>query len=315
MFHLADGVHGFAALLSSAKHDFLAAFNPAALIDLIERDRVTHTLLVPTMIAALLANPRIGSADLSSLKTITYGASPMTEDLLRKTAAALQDVGLVQGYGMTEMAPTVSMLSAKDHILEGPLASRSKSVGQASVGVRVKIAEEDGQEVARGVVGEIWATGPNVMLGYNNKPDESARVLVDGWMRTGDAGYMDEDGFIYLVDRIKDMIITGGENVASLEVENIIAAHSAVSMCAVFGLLDDYWGERVHAVVVPEADIEVTETEIIAHCKKSLAGYKCPTSVDVRTEPLPLSGAGKVMKRKLKESYVRPDSHNGSVNA
>ncbi len=305
MFHLADGVHGFAAFLSSASHAFIEAFTPDGVIDVIERDRATHTLLVPTMIAALLANPRVQSSDLTSLKAVVYGASPMTDDLLRKTIETLPDVGLYQGYGQTEMAPTISMLSARDHVLDGPMAHRSRSVGRASVGVRVKIAEDDGREVDRGMTGEVWAQGPNVMLGYVNKPDETARVLVDGWIRTGDAGYMDEDGYIYLVDRIKDMIITGGENVASLEVENVITAHSSVSMCAVLGLPDEYWGETVHAVVVPEPGTEVSEAEIMAHCKKSLAGYKCPRSVDITHDPLPLSGAGKIMKRKLRESYVK----------
>jgi len=315
MFHLADGVHGFAASLLSATHAFIRGFDPDGLIDAIEQDRVTHTLLVPTMIAALLANPRVQSADLSSLKAFTYGASPMTEDLLRKTIASLPNVDLFQGYGQTELAPTISILGPKDHVLDGPLAGRSRSVGQSSVGVRVKIADENGCELERGVSGEIWAQGPNVMLGYLNNVEETTRVLVDGWIRTGDAGYMSEDGYIYLVDRIKDMIITGGENVASLEVENVIAEHPSVSMCAVFGLPDEYWGETVHAVVVPAPGAEVTEAEVIEHCKKSLSGYKCPTSVDVRTEPLPLSGAGKVMKRQLKATYVRPDSQTDNSEA
>jgi len=304
MFHLADGSHGFAAGLSLATHVFVKGFDPDQLIDVIEQDRITHTILVPTMIAALLANPRIPSADLSSLKEISYGGAPMTMDLLRKTLDALPGVDFFQGYGQTETGPTISMLGAKDHVLEGSMAYRSRSVGQASPGIRAKIADENGCEMERGVAGEVWAQGPNVMLGYFNKPDETARVLVDGWIRTGDAGYMDEDGYIYLVDRIKDMIITGGENVASLEVENVIATHPSVSMCAVIGLPDEYWGEKVHAVVVPESGVEVTEAEIVAHCKESLAGYKCPKGVDIRLASLPLSGAGKVMKRKLKESYL-----------
>ena len=156
--------------------------------------------------------------------------------------------------------------------------------------------------MARDEQGEIWVRGPNVMQGYVNKPEETAKVLVDGWIRTGDVGYMDEDGYIYIVDRIKEMIISGGENIASIEVENAISTHPAVAACAVIGLPDEKWGERVHAVVIPVPDAKITEDEIFAHCKKNLAGYKCPRSLDIRTEPLPLSGAGKILKRELRNN-------------
>jgi len=303
MFHLADGVNGFAALLSSTTHSFIKSFKPAEFINVIEQDRVTFTVLIPTMIGALLENPRVHSADLSCWKGLQYGAAPMSDDLLRRTIETLPSVDIYQGYGQTEMAPLISVLRPEDHVLEGRTVHRTRSAGQASFCVQVKIADENGSEMALGEVGEIWATGPNVMLGYINKPVETAQVLVDGWIRTGDAAYMDEDGYIYIADRIKDMVITGGENVATIEVENIISAHPAVATCAVIGLPDEKWGEKVHAVVVPQPEVIVTEADIIDHCKERLAGFKCPRSVDIRTEPLPLSGAGKILKRELRKSY------------
>ncbi|MAF49831.1 MAG: long-chain-fatty-acid--CoA ligase [Rhodospirillales bacterium] len=314
MFHLADGVNGFAALLSSATHAFIKTFEPGHLIDVIERDRVTVTILVPTMIGALLANPRIRSADLSCLRALQYGAAPMSDDLLRRTIETLPAVDIYQGFGQTELAPVISVLGPEDHVLDGPRAHRSRSAGQASFCVQVKIADQNGNRMARREVGEIWVRGPNVMLGYINKPDETARVLVDGWIRTGDAAYMDGDGYIYIVDRIKDMVITGGENVASIEVENVISAHPSVAMCAVIGVPDEKWGEKVHAVVVPQPGAELSEAEIIAHCKERMAGFKCPRSADIRSQPLPLSGSGKILKRELRESYPDRDHHRHSVS-
>jgi len=302
MFHLADGANGFGALVSLVTHAFVATFDTDNLIDVIERDRVTHTLMVPSMIGTLLTNPRIQSADVSSLRLIQYGAAPMSQDLLRRLMETLPTVGVCQGYGQTELAPVISILGEEDHVLEGPNLHRTRSAGKALLCVQVKIADDDGTEMARDEQGEIWVRGPNVMQGYVNKPEETAKVLVDGWIRTGDVGYMDEDGYIYIVDRIKEMIISGGENIASIEVENAISTHPAVAACAVIGLPDEKWGERVHAVVIPVPDAKITEDEIFAHCKKNLAGYKCPRSLDIRTEPLPLSGAGKILKRELRNN-------------
>jgi acyl-CoA synthetase (AMP-forming)/AMP-acid ligase II len=304
MFHLADGVNGFAAYISAVTHTFIPAFDPGRLVEVIARDRVTHTILVPTMVATLLEHPGFAAADMTSLKALQYGGSPMTEDVLRRTLEALPDVGIYQGYGQTEMAPVISLLGPEDHVLEGPRAHRARSAGRASFCVHVKIAGDDGVELVRGAVGEVRARGPNAMLGYINKPEETARTLMDGWVRTGDAGYMDDEGYIFLVDRIKDIIITGGENVTSLEVENAISTHPSVSMCAVIGVPDEIWGERVHAVISLLPGTELTEAGIIAHCKDRLAGFKCPRSADIRTGPLPLSGAGKILKRKLRDDYL-----------
>ncbi len=154
-----------------------------------------------------------------------------------------------------------------------------------------------------GTVGEIIARGDNVMMGYWERPEETARAIVDGWMHTGDGGYIDEHGFVFVVDRVKDMIISGGENVYSTEVENALALHPAVAQCAVFGIPSEQWGEQVHAVVVPKPDAEADAASLIAFCKERIAGYKCPRSVEIRGEPLPLSGAGKILKRELRQPY------------
>jgi long-chain acyl-CoA synthetase len=204
---------------------------------------------------------------------------------------------------MTEAAPLVTSLDPRYSTLDGPCAGRNKSCGQAALMVEVRIADTDDHEVPRGTVGEVQVRGPNIMLGYWRKPDLSAEALHGGWYHTGDAGYMDEEGFVYIVDRLKDMIITGGENVYSAEVENAILLHDAVAEVAVIGIPDDTWGEAVHAIVVARAGRAVTPDEIIAHCRDLIAGYKCPHSVVVRSEPMPLSGAGKILKSMLRAPY------------
>jgi long-chain acyl-CoA synthetase len=183
--------------------------------------------------------------------------------------------------------------------------NRQRACGRAAIGCEVRIVDADRKPVAPGVVGEVAVRGQNVMMGYWERPEETARALIDGWMHTGDGGYMDEEGYVYLVDRMKDMIISGGENVYSMEVENAIAQHPAVSQCAVIGIPSEQWGETVHAFVIPKAGAHVNAAEIIAFCKEKIAGYKCPRSVDVRTDPFPLSGAGKVLKRELRRLHAQ----------
>jgi long-chain acyl-CoA synthetase len=204
---------------------------------------------------------------------------------------------------MTEAAPLVTSLDPRYSTLDGAYAGRNKSCGQAALMVEVRIAGTDDHEVPCGTVGEVQVRGPNIMLGYWRKPDLSAEALRGGWYHTGDGGYMDEEGFVYIVDRLKDMIITGGENVYSAEVENAILLHDAVAEVAVIGIPDDTWGEAVHAIVVARTGRTVTPNEIIAHCRDLIAGYKCPQSVFIRSEPMPLSGAGKILKSTLRAPY------------
>jgi len=312
MFHLADGASTFGVTMSGGMHACIPKFDPADTLRAIQEYRVTHAVLVPTMINMLITFPAVHNYDLASLKTILYGASLMPDAVIARALQILPACGFAQGYGMTELAPIATLLDAKYHTLDGPLAGKLRSAGQPAYNVEVAVVDPEDNEVPRGVVGEIVVRGPNVMQGYWNKPEATAQALRGGRMHTGDAGYMDEDGFVYIVDRMKDMIITGGENVYSAEVENAIYQHPAVAMCAVVGIPSAAWGEAVHAIVVPKAGQAVAEDAIIAHCKELIAGYKCPRSVEIRQEALPISGAGKILKSALRRPFW--EGHERQVN-
>src|SRR5690606_24818453 len=212
--------------------------------------RITACALVPTMVNMLLNVQNFEQYDVSSLRAMNYGGSPMAPALIARTRKAFPRCRLFQGYGQTETSPNVSMLLDKYHDPDGPFADKIESAGQPMFTVEVKIVDSNDNELPVGEIGEIVARGPNIMKGYWNKPAETAYALRNGWMHTGDVGYMDQDGFLYIVDRMKDMIISGGENVYSVEVEAAIYQHTAVAMCAVIGIPDEKWGEAVHAVVV-----------------------------------------------------------------
>jgi long-chain acyl-CoA synthetase len=303
MFHLANGSAMFSMLLTAGTNVFIKAFSPEAVAQAFERFRVTHALLVPTMIQMFVDHPGLAGRDFSALRQILYGASPISEALLDRAMARLPGVRFMQAYGMTELSPIATLLMPEEHIGAGRAKGRHRSAGRAMLGVEVRIVNVNDQPVAPGTVGEIVVRGDNVMMGYWNRREETAKAVVDGWMHTGDGGYMDEDGFIYVVDRIKDMIITGGENVYSTEVENVVAQYPGVLQCAVIGIPDPRWGEAVHVVVVVKAGTMIDAADLIAFCKERIAGYKCPHSVDVRTDPLPLSGAGKILKRELRRPF------------
>ncbi len=255
------------------------------------------------MIQMFVDDPSTGRYDLSSLRQIAYGASPISEALMDRAIEKLPATNFVQAYGMTELSPCATFLPWKDHIGEGRAKGRHRSGGRPIMMVDVRIVDPLDNPVAPRVVGEIVVRGDNVMMGYWERPEETRKAVVDGWMHTGDGGYMDEDGYVYFVDRIKDMIISGGENVYSAEVENCIAQHPAVAQCAVIGIPSEKWGEAVHAVVMRKPGAAVTAEEIIAFCREQIAHYKCPRSVRLQDEPLPLSGAGKILKRELRKPY------------
>jgi len=303
MFHLADmGVAG-THWIEGNSHSIIAAFNPELVLDVIERDRVTHTLLVPTMIQMTVDHPAMKKPrDLSSLKAIIYGASPMSEAVLMRAMAALPGVEFTQAYGMTELSPVATINPAKYHKSQWHHLGKLRSAGRATFITEVKIVDALDNEVPRGTVGEVVVRGPNVMQGYWNQPEMTAATVRDGWMHTGDGAWMDEEGFIFIADRLKDMIITGGENVYSIEVENALAQHPAVAACAVIGVPSEEWGESVHAVVVCKPGEAPSAESLMAHCKTLIAGYKCPRSIAL-TDALPLSGAGKVLKIKLREPF------------
>ena len=303
MFHMADLAIGLVGVLQRTSHVILPAFSPVAVLEAIQRHKVDAALMVPTMIQMTVHHPDVRKYDLSSLRHLFYGASPIQEKVVHDTMALLPGVKLFQAYGQTEMAPVVSILGPEHHSQKGAAAGMLRSCGRATVGVEVRIVDALGREVPRGTVGEIAARGPTMMQGYWNKPEETKAALPgDGWLHTGDGAYMDENGYMFIVDRVKDMIVTGGENVFSAEVENALASHPAVAMCAVIGIPDEQWGEAVHAVVVTKAGTTATAEELIAHSKARIAGYKCPKSVEF-LDALPLSGAGKILKTKLREPY------------
>ena len=281
----------------------MARFEPAEVLANIQAEKVTHATLVPTMVNMVVNHPRCAEFDISSLKRVLYGASPMPEGVLRKAMQIMPKVGFIHAYGMTEAAPIVTLLEPKYTTLEGMRTGRHKSCGQVALSVEIKVVDADRQEVARGMAGELAIRGANIMKGYWNKPAETEAVLADGWYYSGDGAYMDREGFVYIVDRLKDMIISGGENVYSAEVENAISLIPGVGEVVVIGVPDERWGERVHAIIVPRQGVTLTEEDVMAHCHEQIAGYKCPKSVDFRNSPLPLSGAGKILKRELREPY------------
>ena len=303
MFHLADAGAIFALTLCGITHCFLPSFDPVELMRAIERYRISTLVLVPTMINMVLNHPDFPKYDLSSLRRVVYGASPMPLPLLRQAIDALR-CEFVQGYGMTEVSPLLTRLQNEDHRFEN--ADRDfapvKSAGRPVMGVEVRVVDHNDKDVPVGQPGEIIARGPNVMKGYWNRPEISAEVLRGGWMHTGDLGALDQEGFLYLLDRKKDMIKTGSENVYSPEVESTICAHPAVLEAAVIGVPDPTWGEAIRAVIVRRPESALGEAELIAWCRDRLTHFKCPTSV-VFTDLLPKGGTGKVQKNVLRERF------------
>ena len=305
MFHIADWCMCVGMALMGGSNSFSPAFEPLAVMQQIQDERIQKMLMVPTMINMIVNHPRIAEFDLTSLTGVMYGASPMPEAVIRRALEVLPGARFYQAYGQTEAAPIISMLRPEYHntASEGPFAGRLKSAGQAVPGVELAVLDADDRPVPTGEVGEVCARGPNVMLGYRNLPEQTESTLAGGWLHTGDGGRLDEDGFLFIVDRVKDMIVSGGENVYSAEVENAIYQHEDVEQCAVIGVPDEKWGESVHAIVVPKAGRKLHASAIIAHCRSLIAGFKCPRSVDFQTEPLPLSGAGKILKTELRKPY------------
>jgi long-chain acyl-CoA synthetase len=300
MFHAASmgGVLGIPA--AGARSTFISLFDPVKVMDNIEQHQVDWTVMVPTMIGMVLNHPEFRPERLASLRQLTYGASPMPAALLDRVLELYPELELSQGYGMTEASAVLTFLTADDHRKGGEVL---KSAGRAVPGVTLSIQDDDGTILPPGETGEVCARAGNFMKEYWNRPEETAAAFRDGWYHTGDAGYLDADGYLYLVDRVKDMIVTGGENVYSAEVENALSTHPGVEQVAVIGIPSEQWGEAVHAIVVPTEGSSPTEAELIAHAKERIAGFKVPKSVELRSEPLPLSGALKVLKRELRTPY------------
>jgi long-chain acyl-CoA synthetase len=312
MFHIADSQWNSGVTMQAGTHVFIPKFDPVETLKTIEKHRVTYCAVVPIMINLLYMAAEKTNYDVSSLRDVEYGGSPMSPAVVAQAKAVFPNCRFNQGYGQTETSPGISRLPPQYHTADGPYADKLASAGLVVLNMELKIVDPDDNEVPPGALGEIVVRGPHVMAGYWNKPEETAQALRGGWMHTGDAGYIDEDGFLFIVDRVKDMIVTGAENVYSSEVENAIYHHPAVALCAVIGVPDEKWGERVHAVVTLKEGQSLTEEEIIDHCRKYIGGYKCPRSVEIRTEPMPMSGAGKILKRELRAPYWA--GHNSQVN-
>jgi long-chain acyl-CoA synthetase len=312
MFHLADGSATFGVTLTGGAHAYVPAFTPAGTLARIAEDRATAVTLVPVMLNMMINAPEVGDFDLSSLKLIAYGASPMPQAVLRCAMDLMPGCRFAQGYGQTECAPLLTVLPPECHDPDGPLAEKMASVGQPVFTMDVRILDENDNEVPRGTVGEICARGPSIMQGYRNRPEQTAETWRNGWHHTGDGGYMDEDGYIFVVDRLKDMIISGGENVYSAEVENALYQHPGVAECAVIGIPSDKWGEEVHAIVRARDGQDLDTADLIAHCHGLIAGYKCPRGISLVTDPLPLSGAGKILKAELRKPWW--EGHDKQVN-
>jgi acyl-CoA synthetase (AMP-forming)/AMP-acid ligase II len=297
-FHVAGVNIALIAMASGASTAIVRDFAPGPVLDLIAREKVNHAFLAPAMILMLMQAPEMASANLTSMKTIAYGASPIAEDLLVKAKARF-GCAFTQFYGMTETTGAGTLLADEAH---DPALGKLRSCGKAWRGVEVKIVDAAGQEVPAGAIGEVIVRAPIVMKGYWNKPGATAEAIRDGWMHTGDAAYRDEDGFFFIYDRVKDMIVTGGENVYPAEVENAIFGHPDVADVAVIGVPDATWGESVKAVVVPKAGATPDADGIMAYARERIAGFKAPKSVDF-VSAIPRNLTGKILRRELRLPY------------
>jgi len=297
IFHIADFPAMFASSAIGACQVTLPKFSPQGFCELVQRERVTHTVLVPTMMNLLTQMSEDKPYDLSSLEVLGYGGSPIAPELVRRIRKLLPNVKLLQCYGLSETG-FLAGLEDREHV-----EARLLSCGRPCPGIELRIEDETGKEVDVGQHGELVARGANVMRGYWNNPEDTTFAFRNGRFRTGDIGYQDSDGFFYILDRLKDMIVTGGENVYSGEVEAVIYKHPAVSEVAVFGIPDPQWGELVMACVVLKPGTALSASDLTSHCRQFLANYKIPRRVDFLNTELPKNGSGKILKRVLRERF------------
>lgn len=302
-FHFAAGNPLWTTTLAGGTNIILPKFDPVPVLEAIQCYRVTNTILVPTMINILLNHKGFDQYDLTSMRTCIYGGSPMPESLIQQTMSKLPGWRFYQIYGMTETCGFATMLRWEDHIRKDERAGRLRSAGQPSPCSEVRTIRPDGSRCDTEEIGEIIVRSDNLMSGYLNNPRQTADVLIDGWMHTGDAGYFDKDGYLYVADRIKDMIVTGGENVYSSEVERVLYTHSAVLEAAVVGIPSEAWGEQVHGVVVIKPGADCSDRDLIEYCRQFLGGYKVPKSIEFSAEPLPTTAVGKIRKVDLRNKY------------
>ena len=303
LFHIGGGGWATAGQFVGSSSIIVREMDPNAVIQLIEKHKITHGFLVPAVLQFMLMMPSVKEADFSSLQLMVYGASPISLEVLTNSVETFK-CDFMQVYGLTETTGATTLLPSEDHDPKGPNAHRLRSCGVPAPGVEIRIIDNStGKELPAREVGEIWCKSPQVMKGYWNNPKATAESITpDGWFKTGDAGYRDEDGYIYIHDRVKDMIVSGGENVYPAEVESALMSHPAIADVAVIGVPHEKWGETVKAIVVKKADVAVTESEIIEFSKGLLARFKCPTSVDW-IDALPRNPSGKILKKDLRAPY------------
>ena len=297
LFHTAGSAWAHCALQSGGTVVLLRETSPASILNAFEDNKVTEVLLVPAVIQMALQSPECKTKDFSSLKRLLYGASPITIPVLRQ---ALETFGceMEQGYGLTETVGPVAMLRPDDHLNDDKL----QSCGKAVPGTEIRVVDNDGNDCATGAVGEIVVSGVQVMNGYWNRPDDTAAAIKDGWFHTGDAGYFDADGYLYIHDRLKDMIVSGAENVYPAEVERALESFPGIAEVAVIGVPDEQWGEAVKAVVVPQPGTAISENEIIEFARTQIARFKCPKTVDM-VDAIPRNPSGKILKKELRAPY------------
>lgn len=312
LFHIGGGGWATAAQYCGASSIIMRDVNPAEIVAWIEKYRITHAFMVPALLQFALTMPNIATTDFSSLELIVYGASPISEAVLEGAIKAFK-CPFMQVYGLTETTGVVTVLGPEDHDLSSANKGRLRSCGKPFTGIELRIVDSDTEkDVPVGEVGEIWIRSRQVMKGYWNMPEETAKSIVKGrWFRSGDAGYFDKDGYVYIFDRVKDMIVSGGENVYPAEVENALMAHPAIADVAVIGVPDEKWGEVPMALVVRKPETQVTENEILTFARERLAGFKTPKTVGW-VEVLPRNPSGKILKKDLREPYWR--GHTRRVN-
>ena len=305
MFHSAD-LLGTPFSHAGAAHAYLPDFTPDGFLEAVERSRATFTMLSPTVLIRIIQEGRFEDFDISSLRRLTYGAAPMDAVWIRRTMESFPGVELIHSYGLTETSPILTTLGWEQHLVGIEGGDRLRSVGRPLVGVELRILDEEGGEAAAGEAGEIVVRAPNVSKGYLDQPDATAAVFRGDWFFTGDVGRLDEEGYLYVVDRKKDVVITGGENVWSTEVEAALYTHPDVVEAAVIGVPDGTWGEALLAVVVPAPSSDLAsgngEGALIAHCRRLIGGYKVPRRFRF-VDALPKSAMGKTLKADLRERY------------
>src|SRR3990172_4474989 len=303
MFHSAD-LMGTAFTLVGGAHSYLSDFSGRNLLQAIADHRITASMLAPTIIIVTLQEPDFDRFDTSSMRLVFYGSAPMAVEWIKRTMAKFPNAGLQQGYGLTETSPILTTLAPEQHreALAGGDHALLRSVGKPLIHVDLRVVDTDDRELDIGEIGEIVVRGPNVTRGYLGLPEQNARTFRNDWFHTGDVGRLDVEGNLYVLDRLKDMIITGSENVYSSEVEAALYRHPGVHEAAVVGVPDEKWGEAVFAAIVPAPGHALTEAELIAHCRQHIGGYKIPRRMAI-VEALPKSAMGKILKNELRRTY------------